>query len=103
MDFGDVPEQSLGRVSEVRAGSGYRLKITGGHDGVVVGAAVDGFDDVPAVAVQQLDWRSVGVGFPSVSPLHEGDDGCDEVQSFFGEPVFVSFPLSGLTVGHPAQ
>jgi hypothetical protein len=79
------------------------LKIARRDVGVVVWAAEDGFNGVAAVAVQHLHRWSGWVGLPSVSPLHEGDDSGDEVQSLFGEPVFVSFPLSGFAVGHPAQ
>ena len=85
------------------AWSGYRLKVPGGHNGAVVWATQNRFDGVAAIAVQHLNWRSVGVSLPSVSPLHEGDHGGDQVDSFVGEPVFVPFALSGLAIGHPVS
>lgn len=87
-------------MRSARAGPRYGFKVACSQQRVVMGTAQNGFDRVVAPAVQHLDRRSVGIGFPSVAPLHQRDDDGDQVQSFVSEPIFVSFALSGFAIRH---
>src|ERR1700690_3032733 len=53
---------------------------------------------MPAVAVGDLDWRAVGVGFPAVAPLHQRHDRGQQIQALVGEAVLVALALASLAV-----
>jgi hypothetical protein len=65
--------------------------------------AQDQLDGMPAVAVGDLDWRAVGVGFPAVAPLHQRHDRGQQIQALVGEAVLVALALASLAVGDTRQ
>ena len=56
-----------------------------------------------AVTVRDHHGPSRGAGFPSVPPLHQYDQGREQVMAFFGEQVLVAFTLAGFAIGLAVQ
>lgn len=63
-------------------------------------AAHNQLDRVPAIAVDDLDGRAVGVRLPAIAPLHQRDDGGLQIKALVGEAIFVAFALPGFSIGH---
>jgi len=51
-----------------------------------------------ALAVPDHHGPSLGAGFPSVPPLHQYDQGREQVMAFFGEQVLMAFTLAGFAI-----
>src|SRR6478735_6629785 len=51
-----------------------------------------------ALAVPDHHGPSLGAGFPSVPPVHQYDQGREQVMAFFGEQVLMAFTLAGFAI-----
>src|ERR1700752_4252329 len=56
-----------------------------------------------AATVPDHHGPSLGAGFPSVPPLHQYDQGREQVMAFFGEQVFMAFTLAGFAISLAVQ
>jgi hypothetical protein len=54
---------------------------------------------LPAAAVPGYHGASLWAGFPPVAPLHQYDQGREQVMTFFGEQVLMPFTLPWFTIG----
>ena len=82
------PSQSAVRLMS-QAGPGPGFGFLDLAHAMVVGAAELHVHRLAAVAVADLDGPALGAGFPSVAPLHQDDQGREQVMTLFGEQVLI--------------
>ncbi|OBA72067.1 hypothetical protein A5641_09035 [Mycobacterium sp. 1554424.7] len=50
--------------------------------------------------MNDLDGRALRVGLPAIAPLHQRDNGGQEIETLICKAVFVAFALTRFTVGN---
>ena len=70
---------------------------------MVVRAAQLHVQRLAALGVPDHHGPSLGAGFPSVPPLHQYDQGREQVMALFGEQVLAAFTLAGFAIGLAVQ
>src|SRR6476620_494621 len=96
------PWQSAVRLMS-QAGPGPGFGFLDLEHAMVVRAAQLHVQRLAALGVPDHHGPSLGAGFPSVPPLHQHDQGREQVMALFGEQVLVAFTLAGFEIGLAVQ
>src|SRR6478736_5600516 len=91
------PSQSAVRLMS-QAGPGPGFGFVDLEHAMLVRAPQLHVQRLAALAVPDHHGPSVGAGFPSVAPLHQYDQGREQVMAFFGEQVLMAFTLAGFAI-----
>src|SRR5882757_4473044 len=91
------PIQSAVRLmSQARPGPGFGFLDL--EHAMVVRAAELYVHRLAAVTVADHDGTTLGAGFPSVPPLHQYDQGREQVVALFGQQILMAFPLPSFAI-----
>src|SRR5882672_2674176 len=91
------PSQSAVRLmSQARPGLGFGFLDL--EHPMVVRAPQLHVHRLAALAVPDHHGPALGAGFPSVPPLHQYDQGREQVMTLFGEQVLMAFPLTSFAI-----
>jgi len=91
------PSQSAVRLMS-QAGPGPGFGFLDLEHPMVVRAAQLHVHRLAAVAVPDHHGPSLGAGFPSVPPVHQYDQGREQVMTLFGEQVLIAFTLPSFAI-----
>src|SRR6478736_4561373 len=81
-----------------QAGPGPGFGFVDLEHALVVRAAELHVHRLAALAVADHDGTALGAGFPSVPPLHQYDQGREQVMTLFGEQVLMAFTLPSFAI-----
>src|SRR6476660_617249 len=87
---------AAGQISQAGPGPGFGFLDL--EHPMVVRAAELHVHRLAAVKVADQDGPSLGACFPSVPPVHQDDQGREQVMALFGEQVLMAFTLPSVAI-----